>query len=128
MIKEEYISFETAKMLDGIEFHCVGCYTENGSTDALDIMNAINNKEKLYPRLPQSLLAKWLRKEHKLFIEITTSFMILNIEDEPIRYYPSFSYKIINLKDSSSTNVSKDYFSYEEAIEDGLQSALKLLN
>ena len=127
MIKEEYISFETAKMLDGIEFHCVGCYTENGSTDALDIMNAINNKEKLYPRLPQSLLAKWLRKEHKLFIEITTSFMILNIEDEPIRYYPSFSYKIINLKDSSSTKVSKNYSSYEEALEAGLKEALKLI-
>ena len=128
MIEEEYISFETAKMLDGIEFHCVGCYTENGSTDALDVMNAVNNKEKLYPRLPQSLLAKWLRKEHKLFIEITVDFMRIITEGIPTKYYPSFSYKIINLKDSSSTNVSKDYFSYEEAIEDGLQSALKLLN
>ena len=128
MIEEVYISFDTAKMLDGIEFHCVGCYTKNGSTDALDVMNAINNKEKLYPRLPQSLLARWLREKHGLFIEVMTDFMILSIENEPTRYYPLFSHKIVNLKDSSSTNVSKDYFSYEEAIEDGLQSALKLLN
>ena len=128
MIEEEYISFETAKMLDGIEFHCVGCYTEDGSTDALDVMNAINNKEKLYPRLPQSLLAKWLRKEHKLFIEVMTDFMILSIENEPTRYYPLFSHKIVNLKDSSSTKVSKNYSSYEEALEYGLQEALRLLN
>ena len=127
MIEEAYITFETAKMLDGIEFHCVGCYTENGSTDALDVMNAINNKEKLYPRLPQSLLARWLREKHGLFIEVMTDFMILSIENEPTRYYPLFSHKIVNLKDSSSTKVSKNYSSYEEALEAGLKEALKLI-
>ena len=128
MIEEVHISFDTAKMLDGIEFHCVGCYTKNGSVDALDVMNAINNKEKLYPRLPQSLLARWLREKHGLFIEVMTDFMILSIENEPTRYYPLFSHKIVNLKDSSSTKVSKNYSSYEEAHEYGLQEALKLLN
>ena len=127
MIEEVYISFDTAKMLDGIEFHCVGCYTEDGSTDALDVMNAINNKEKLYPRLPQSLLARWLREKHGLFIEVMTDFMILSIENEPTRYYPLFSHKIVNLKDSSSTKVSKNYSSYEEALAYGLQYALSLI-
>ena len=127
MIEEAYISFDTAKMLDGIEFHCVGCYTENGSTDALDVMNAINNKEKLYPRLPQSLLARWLRDKHKLFIEITIDFMRLIIEDNPTKYYTIYYYKIINLKNSSCINNRHEYYSYEKALETGLQEALKLL-
>ena len=126
-MKEAYITFDTAKMLDGIEFHCVGCYTEDGSTDALDVMNAINNKEKLYPRLPQSLLARWLRDKHKLFIEITVDFMRIITEGIPTKYYPLYYYKVTNLKNSSCINNKKEFPSYEEALEYGLQEALKLI-
>ena len=117
MMEEEYISFETAKMLDGIEFHCVGCYTENGSTDALDVMNAINNKEKLYPRITQSILSRWLREKYNIYVSVQI-------------YDSVWSFQIVNLNNKSEEQhgfLRGSYDSYEEALEEGLQYALSLI-
>ena len=114
MIEEAYITFETAKMLDGIEFHCVGCYTEDGSTDALDVMNAINNKEKLYPRITQSILARWLREKYNIYVSVQI-------------YDSVWSFQIVNLNNKSEEQhgfLRGSYDSYEEALESGLQAAI----
>ena len=121
MIEEVYISFDTAKMLDGIEFHCVGCYTENGSVDALDVLNAINNKEKLYPRITQSLLARWLREKRNMCVEVycIACGFIWNI----------CKTDGTGIKSSEHTGPNNDgaWDTYEEAMEDGLQAASILI-
>ena len=114
MIEEVYISFDTAKMLDGIEFHCVGCYTEDGSTDALDVMNAINNKEKLYPRITQSLLARWLREKYNIYVSVQI-------------YDSVWSFQIVNFNNQSGEQhgaLRGSYDTYEEALEARLKEAL----
>ena len=116
---ESYITFDTAKLAKEKGIHL----TDEMNCDGLFFVG----RNDIY--LPsQAVFARWLREKHGLFIEVMTDFMILSIENEPTRYYPSFSHKIVNLKDSSSTKVSKNYSSYEEALEYGLQEALKLLN
>ena len=127
MIEEEYISFETAKLAKekGLDILCdIGYYIDSGVVDYI----RDDYKNMFYPRPTQSLLARWLRDKHKLFIEITIDFMRLIIEDNPTKYYTIYYYKIINLKNSSCINNRHEYYSYEKALEAGLQEALNLLS
>jgi hypothetical protein len=78
----------------------------------------------------QSLLQKWLREVHEIIVEIKVGF---DIEDGEIVYYytPFIKQKesIDFVKHSgllTSMFESKD--NYEEALEFGLQQALKLIN
>jgi hypothetical protein len=78
----------------------------------------------------QSLLQKWLREIHEIIVEIKVGF---DIEDGEIVYYytPFIKQKesIDFVKHSgllTSMFESKD--NYEEALEFGLQQALKLIN
>ena len=65
----------------------------------------------------QSLLAKWLREKHNIII-------IVDYEGIDGYYYKFYSYKgMKKFYDASNTN----YKTYEEALEIGLQEALKLI-
>lgn len=63
----------------------------------------------------QSLLQKWLREEHYIHITITS------ISQE------SWQYHITKPGDTLDVNWNEDYESFEEALEDGLLEALKLI-
>ena len=74
-----------------------------------------------YPAPTQSLLAKWLREEHNLHINICSLSM------------NCFSFMLEKLDDTGTTlcggHLGKiNYKTYEEALESGLQEALKLIN
>ena len=121
MIKEQYISFETAKLakekgFDGQSRFAFG----NDGSEGLPF-----DKDILMPT--QSVLARWLREKHNLFIETTVDFYKLMTENEYTKYYPVYYYKIINLEDSVWTSDKHEHHSYEEAMEDGLQDALELV-
>ena len=81
------------------------------------------NKEKLNAKLyrcsapTQSLLAKWLREEHNIII-------LVDYEGIDGYYYKFYSYKEGNKNYDAS---DKNYNTYEEAYEIGLQEALKLI-
>ena len=81
------------------------------------------NKEKLNAKLyrcsapTQSLLAKWLREEHNIIV-------LVDYEGIDGYYYKFYSYKEGNKNYDAS---DKNYNTYEEAYEVGLQEALKLI-
>ena len=136
MIEEEYISFETAKLAKekGFNEPCRHYYL-NGAKEVnnetimiYDLPYPYNSTDKNYFAAPtQSLLARWLREKHKLFIEVTVDFIRLIREGDSTKYYPIYYYKIVNLKNADYTNNKEEFRFYEEAMEAGLQEALKLL-
>jgi hypothetical protein len=137
-MKETLISFETAKMAyeKGYTREVVGTsfmstrrnyYNTQGElngdcTDFIkDILKYGKEKAKvkhvLYPATSQSLLQRWLREEHRIFLnsitgyELDTRFQVY-YEKDGIAYDDLFT----------------DMFDkYEDALEDGLYQALKLI-
>ena len=125
MIEEQYVSFETAKLAKekGFDEEINSFYVtvEGGCTYLCftsffgwmkDTYNnceleELNSKcDERYLSAPtQSLLARWLREKHKLFIEVTVDF-----------------------KNADYANNKEEFHSYEKVMEDGLQEALKLLS
>ena len=65
----------------------------------------------------QSLLAKWLREEYNIIV-------LVDYEGIDGYYYKFYSYKEGNKNYDAS---DKNYNTYEEALEAGLQEALKLI-
>ena len=75
MIQDEYIKFETAKLLKekGFDEKCGYCYAFFDEDDirVLELKHHISGlslAEKRYPYVTQSVAMKWLRKEHKIGI------------------------------------------------------------
>ena len=84
-----------------------------------DINRTDDNSDKDYYLLAstQSLLAKWLREEHNIIV-------LVDYEGIDGYYYKFYSYKEGNKNYDASY---KNYNTYEEALEAGLQVALKLI-
>ena len=109
-MEEQLISFETAKLAKekGFKRLCDFSYDEDGMITG--------NCEQAYNFVAptQSLLQKWLREKHKIHIE-------LQCDSNYYKYFILIYYKtncVFNLDDS---------LIYEEALEIGLQEALKLI-
>ena len=65
----------------------------------------------------QSLLAKWLREEHNIDINIISKHKDLG------KFYGGF----IDTNNKINESIGSNYKTYEEALEIGLQEALKLI-
>ena len=78
-----------------------------------------------YPAPTQSLLQKWLREIHKIFINI-----IYDGNDEVFRVQivKQNNYNIRKVLFIKKEDYIIEFFTYEEAMEKGLQEALKLLD
>ncbi len=111
MSKEEIVSFETAKLA-----------REKG-------LDKFNGEDFLVLAPTQSLLQKWLREEHNIWI---------NILPECYSYGLQINMAILCVEmdgeKAKSTHKSTgwwgdngEYPTYEDALEDGLQQALKLI-
>ncbi len=127
---EEFIKFETAKLAKekNFEGECKNYYIiGNSLVDPLDKIQSFSDNETrstvscfqphiaLAPR--QTLLQTWLRKKHKIFVEVYEEFgnYILHIH-----YYYEDN-KIENWKHKGP------YLTHEEALEIGLIEGLKLI-
>ena len=130
MITEQYVSVETAKLAKekGFNEPCRHYYL-NGAKEVnnetimiYDLPYPYNSTDKNYFAAPtQSLLARWLREKYNVSVEVYSSVFryqhnIRNIDST-----------CIGGSDYSKTNGGGAWSSYEEAMEDGLQEALKLL-
>lgn len=115
-MKEELISFETAKLTKEIGFdeatykwyyHTYGLNGKGGSsTMGEDFLFHHSKRGKLYyPAPTQSLLQKWLREKHGVFVWLKPKWSVYIDE-----------HHLITEKDC-----------YEEALEIGLQKALKII-
>lgn len=103
MIIEQYVTFETAKMLKeaGFEAECSFIIDDDG--------------RKLY-RPTQALAARWLREVHHIFIMLT-----------PV--IKGWLYDLFDLKKHQYILCNEESFSeqYEEAFETALQETLRLI-
>jgi len=129
-MKEELISFDTAKLAKekGFNLECRHFFAEyhDGSEIATwcNIEWDINNTEAWKPMFnikapTQSLLQRWLREKYGIYV--SAQWAKKNM-DESLEFYPTVTSPtgIIDIQLSSVAN-------YEEAIELGLQEALKLI-
>ena len=121
-LKEELVTFETAKLAKekGIIFNDIfpfnySCYLYNGDLKNSD---TYKDSEKIQSNIPtQSLLQKWLREEHKLCVSIECVNSDLTW-DWSVRGVTKF------LQEEYMPDIN---YSYEEALEKGLQEALKII-
>lgn len=118
---EELVTLETAKLLKekGFNEYCKDIINHKGI-----MMETIFRTSKDLPKLfyscpTQSVAQKWLRETKNLHIEI--SYMYENYWTYDILTIPR--HDLIGLEDRASVR----YNTYEEALEAGLQEALKLI-
>lgn len=72
MITEDFVSFETAKLLKekGFDGECFSAYNGNGKLYKFD--EEIDDNTPCWSDAPTLQMAmKWLREEHYLFIQVT---------------------------------------------------------
>ena len=123
-MKEQLISFETAKLAKEKEFpqsrKAKGKFRDDGSTENLGIGGAmVDTCKEWYERPTQSLLAKWLREEYNIHV----TSQIGNLD-----FINTYHYEIRHIdKNKFTCKVKVNYKTYEEAYEIGLQEALKLI-
>lgn len=122
MIFEQFVSFETAKLLKEVRFNC-RCRKwyewKGGKLDEWEADAACNwNTDKdAYSCPTQSLAARWIRENHNLHISIepyanTWRWILWWTNGELIT--------------NSATAEKKDFETYEQAMEDALRYALTL--
>ena len=121
MTEEQFVSFETAKMLKeaGFDVPCTLQYTEGKFIWDVDYPYNFNQDEFGYSRPTQALAARWLREVYGI--------MIVSFFDD---YMSKWYYVIDGVKKQSvikCVQSASDYDNYEEAIEEGLQEALRLI-
>lgn len=119
-MKEQLISFETAKLAKEKGF---GLKSANKYDDEGRIIEPILQVscEIYYPFCSQSLLQKWLREKHGIFVSINVM---------PCSGLVDFNYIIRFSKDIGRVECSNEILvnnKFEEALEKGLKEALKLI-
>ena len=133
-MKEQLINFDTAKLAKekGFNEECFyhydtlgklhEPYSENGSStdtqfrvDLTDLLENFNRTNEISAS-NQSLLQKWLREEHNIEVYTRSTYKSF----DKTKYYTTFVHPIGCLDNYDNT--------YEEALERGLQQALKLIN
>lgn len=131
-MKEQLITFETAKLAKekGFNEQCIECYTDKKELYS-------NNSEKIlftnnqllvtfYSAPTQSLLQKWLREEHNLFVAVNFGY---KFEWEVRDCRPKKLGDLVGLYPWNVDACLNDGLcdNYEQALEEGLKEALKLI-
>lgn len=123
MIEESYVSFDTAKMLKeaGFEANLKTKYVEEEKDewafwDSGAKRSDYNYFDDTIACPTQALAVRWLREEHNIFIQLNPTF-------------DGWSLDLFDLKKHQYilTNKDANADSYEQALEDGLQEAIKLI-
>jgi hypothetical protein len=118
MITEDYVSFETAKLLKekGFDEFTYACFTFDG--DDLYGYRAVGD-DIMRPTLQMAM--KWLRDVHNIFIAIN---MIPDTIQKPYFFKPFVGKKIYNFPLDYSVEF---YTTYEEACEAAIKYCLENL-
>ena len=124
-MKEQLITFETAKLAKKKGFDIPVHYFVSDVSGYSANMNAVQdfNKEQasFYSAPTQSLLQKWLREKHNCVV-FTKPWIGANFFISSDTFYSEI---YLNQYRKGETELED---TYEEALEKGLQEALKLIN
>jgi hypothetical protein len=142
-MKEQLITFETAKLAKEKEFDCevscsiattISCKTEikqySKSLSEFDFNNfGKNSTVKFYSRPTQTLLQKWLREIHNIKVFVTTHTEVNAKYSYTVLYPPTKGWSLSRDKFSRYINTKGNLTdeSYEKVLEEGLQEGLKLI-
>lgn len=132
-MREELITFETAKLAKEKRFNvkCNKVYNTQGElwdSHYSFMENSNVDSGALCTAPTQSLLQKWLREEHNLHPYIVPYGDKESWKFSIVRYINKSTDEQRNtLLDTKYHNHEMKYNSYEEALEEGLQEALKLI-
>lgn len=133
-MKEQLISFDTAKLAKekGFDWKVSLHYESNGNRFFDKVPCNFNNVELICSAPTQSLLQKWLREIHNIHIKVDDflddktgiewdyEIVIIGTDlDEKGNYKALIPYSIDDL--------NRNFKTYEQALEKGLQEALKLI-
>ena len=127
MIEEQFVSFETAKILKEARFDVPICkhYTRSGATWTSAVPEIIDDSKDCtwFPCPTQALAARWLREVHRIVVDVT--FI------PPLFDGVNWQYFIGNMDDmvweGDFEPSERRYATYEAALEAGLQEAIKLI-
>lgn len=137
MVEEDYVSYETAKLLkekgfDAENVSKIGGYYidhyHTGQYVSIDTKSMMLNKtledwEYLRPTL--QMARKWLWQEHKLHVEPT-----MTIEKLGFTFLNKWHCFVMRVDNKNQTNlkcIGEDFGSYEEACEFGIKYCLEKL-
>ena len=123
MIEEQFVSFDTAKLLKeaGFNVSCRYSYDNVGGFRWLKIREPA--PKEWVPCPTQALAARWLRETHRILVD--AAFMAPSVNIDVWQYFIGKMDDMIwpgNFETSERT-----YATYEQAMEVGLQEAIKLI-
>ena len=142
MIKESYVSFETARMLKeaGFDVSCRGVYItdrtghyrfrEYDNKQTIDDLcwNIENGFQDEYLAPTQALAARWLREVN--CIHVSSNIFMDSANDADGKTVDEWTFWSYDLFDNSGRIIEESddrYDSYEQALEAGLREAIKLI-
>jgi hypothetical protein len=121
-MQDTIVNFETAKLAKERGFNIIqlmGSHHTFYKSDGSKIVGDSFAKQLMNYAPTQSLLQKWLREIHGIHIDFQYDL-------EPDMKTINVSFSVIN-HEGSLYNEKKKYLKYEEALEEGLQHALEIL-
>jgi len=120
-VKEQVITLETAKLAKEVKLRYPhkSWYDSPHLAKPEVVLNNSKHDDDMYPAPTQSLLQKWLRDKHNIHVIPVSGEHGLPHYDFCCMFYNGHWF-------NASQEVS-DYDSYEEALEDGLQTALEFI-
>lgn len=124
MIKEQFIEYETAKLLKKAGFleQTDTCYF--GTTNRIGGATTITEDNDVLPRPTQAVAAWWLREVHKLHVYAIQTNLPLT---KPQTTEWEWGYIVTKVDDPNTPDKLFDmyYGSYEDAMEAGIRHALE---
>ena len=122
MIEEQFVSFETARMLKdaGFDVPCFNQYTERGTIWHCDCPENFNKSQCVTSCPTQALSARWLREVYHYAVCVWFS------KDHEKWFYAHGNMDSI-VFDTDYIISEYIFDSYEQALEAGLQEAIKLI-
>lgn len=124
MIEEDYVSFETAKLLkeNGFDWDCQYCYIDEDDSDTEQLEKPTGYDAEIdAPTLQMAM--KWLREVH----DVHLAPLPYDFENGTVRYLPEIliiSNETQQLEYVEGLNICQ---SYEQAVEAALKYALENL-
>ena len=115
-MQEQLITFETAKLAKekGFVITQIRWFNKQGIAQGFNT----GPLDDVFYRPSQSLLQKWLREVHGIHV-----WLIPAEVDKTYRAYVGHGIKL----DLLECSYTQSFFTYEDALEEGLQEALKLI-
>ena len=124
MIEEQYVSFDTAKLLKeaGFDVPCTSQYSEGMGVWGVEYPYDFNKDDFGYSRPTQALAARWLRERHRIALDV--AFIPPSVDGDVWQYFVG---EMDDMIWEGEYETGRKYATYEQAMEAGLQEAIKLI-